>query len=444
MIPLFFYGGVFIGKTLGNLLSNGAEFSLIWFVIVALIILTVISYLTILLIKKNQVNGETESEKMLQPFFEASLKDKQYVLASFTLLGLLCVIIITLIVSQFILFYHSAIFWFFLFFYFVFVLAYGTYLFQWTREAYKKNITKLIPFIILFSGILGASAVALAELEFTFSYSGMALTAFSISVLILGIRFLLLANRSIFDKKAKAEEELNFASEVQQQFLNDKHIVAPFLKGFGMSVPARQVGGDFFCLLKNSDGEVIAASGDVSGHSFGAGLIMSMLNTAFEDHVFFDKPMDELFSNLNKRLMNQPRRTMFATLGAVVCDGEKASFWNAGHMPVFLWKGSESKLTEVYKKAPALGLSNRSVFKPANFTVENGDRILIYSDGVVETRDEHHKIRDIGFFKEIAESAFLEKTDSEKTARKIMENVLKHDYSPLPEDDMTMIVLDIV
>ena len=443
--PLLFWGGLNIGRLLSEILADesSSKFILLLIVVIAISSAIFIGYMVSQYFKKQEETKVSEEERMLQPFFEASVTDKKNVLASFALLGLLTLIIVALIVNQYVFFVKSAIFWFFVLIYVTLIILYAILLFERTREAYKRNIIKLMPVVIIFGGLTGAFGVLLGNLEFTFSYEGLVLAAVSFGILLVGVRYLLLANRSIFDKKAKAEEELNFASEVQQQFLMDKHIETESVHGFGMSIPAKQVGGDFLCLLESSDNKIVAANGDVSGHSFGAGLIMSMLNTSFEDHIFFGRRISELFSNLNNRLLNQPKRGMFASLGCIITDGKKAELWNAGHMPVFLYKKNKNELTEIHVKAPALGLSKRSVFNPKVFDITKGDLLLIYSDGVIETRDESGNIRDLAFFKALVKNVLANFETPESTTRELMNQVLKMDSCKTPEDDMTLILLNI-
>jgi len=93
------------------------------------------------------------------------------------------------------------------------------------------------------------------------TFGDLLIVAYSVLAIPAGVILLLSANRTIFDKKARAEDELQFASEVQQQFLQDRAVRSDYAEGFGKSVAARQVGGDYLYLEKLEDQSLVASVG---------------------------------------------------------------------------------------------------------------------------------------------------------------------------------------
>lgn len=438
-----YYSGVIIFNILEWLDSDNGLFLLL---LTVPILLSAGTYFFIKFRKKALEGRISEEERMLEPFYEADTADKFRVVMSVFLLGALFVVIVYLVTSGLAEPFRSIAVWISLGLLLVIVVIYGLMFFQKTRLQYERLEIYLAPAVIF--GVSAFSIFLLMQVEDlpspqTIHFGYIALSLFSVFALIAGVKLLLTANRSIYDKKAKAEEELNFASEVQQQFLNDRVVDTNIISAFGTSRAAREVGGDFLYLEELEDQTVVAAIGDVSGHSFGAGLIMSMLTTLTEAHMVFTGSPKGLMENLNRRLLNQPKRNLFATMGCLQIDNDKVTLWNAGHMPVLKYSATEAELTKILPPGFALGMTNKAEYKESEVSLKKGDFLILYSDGLVETRDNQGKIREEEHFYLAVESVLEKENTSESVAKAILENVLEDDFSDYPEDDLTIIVIHI-
>lgn len=386
-------------------------------------------------------NTQSEEERMLQPFFDVSTADRSAFIAAIALLGSLPVIISGLAIARVQPVLHSIWFWIVLFIYALVTFIYGIFMSSRLRKFYEKKVLIIVPVLVFLFIILVFYTSVHLNLQFIIGIDSLVIISLSIIVLITGVKFLLMVNRNIFDKKAKAEEELNFASEVQKQFLQEQSVDNGLYSAFGTSVPARQVGGDFFSIDTTDNNRLIATVGDVSGHSFGAGLVMSMLSTSVQNHIHLGSSISKMFKNLNARLQKQTRRRMFASMGSLVLSPQKNELWNAGHMPVFHFQNKTLEMQDVYKSGPALGLSPRSEFSPLPFDIGNGDYLVLYSDGLVETRDSDNDIRDIRHFRDVCHRILQSAPEPETAARQILEETNRQDASPEPEDDLTIVVI---
>ena len=402
-----------------------------------------------LLLKKKKSSMEESGEisgdeRMFEPFYGSSIPERLGVIASVALLGSLPVLSVYLVFSDL---QHP---WVNIFTGAAGILAlmiisiYIVILFRKSREFYDRYELILIPTIMyFFSMVVYKYGLSLQNIPFPdgISEGDLLVVIYSVVAIPVGVKLILSANRTIFDKKARAEDELQFASEVQQQFLQDRSIETENTEGFGTSVAARQVGGDFLYLDTLEDQSLVAAIGDVSGHSFGAGLIMSMLVTMTEDYLQFRKSPGGLMEALNRKLFDQPKRNIFATMGCIRLDGDRATIWNAGHMPVLKYSSSDGNLTKIKSPGFALGMTNKANYSSTDVPISQGDILVLYSDGLVETRNEDGEIRGEDDFHKIVQSV-LEKEDScKEIANSVMEAVLNDDYSEYPEDDLTIVVL---
>ena len=402
-----------------------------------------------LLLKKKKYSMEESGEisgdeRMFEPFYGSSIPERLGVIASVALLGSLPVLSVYLVFSDL---QHP---WVNIFtgaagiFALMIISIYIVILFRKSREFYDRYELILIPTIMyFFSMVVYKYGLSLQNIPFPdgISEGDLLVIIYSVVAIPVGVKLILSANRTIFDKKARAEDELQFASEVQQQFLQDRSIETENTEGFGTSVAARQVGGDFLYLDRLEDHAVVAAVGDVSGHSFGAGLIMSMLVTMTEDYIQFRKSPGGLMETLNRKLLNQPKRNLFATMGSIRLDEDSATIWNAGHMPVLKYSPSDGDLTRIKPPGFALGMTKKADYTPTEVPIKQGDILVLYSDGLVETRDEDGGIRGEDDFHSNVKPVLEKENSCKVIANSVMETILADDHSDFPEDDMTIVVL---
>jgi serine phosphatase RsbU (regulator of sigma subunit) len=428
--------------------ENESEFGLVfWMAASGLAFLFSVGLHLLLNSKKRsmeEVGKISEEERMLEPFYGAKAKEKTGVVLSVALLGSLPVLIVYFAFTdlqppwQRILVTVTGIT------VLMIINIYAVILFKKSREFYERYELILVPtFLYFISIVFYKYALSLQDLSLPAALSpgNIAAVLYAIAAIPLGVKLLLSANRTIFDKKARAEDELQFASEVQKQFLNDRTVSTDTFSAFGTSRTARQVGGDFLYLDDLDDGSIVAAVGDVSGHSFGAGLIMSMLVTMTEDYIYFMKSPKGLMENLNRKLLNQPKRNLFATMGCIQLTGEKAKIWNAGHMPVLKQSQYEDELIKIKPAGFALGMTGQATYQPTEVQLQPGDYLVLYSDGLVETRDAEGQVRDENHFYETVKSVLNKGGPCDFIATSILEKVLEDDFSDYPEDDLTIVVI---
>jgi len=390
----------------------------------------------------NDVGFLELEEKLFEPYYDASVKERYRIIGSVGLLGLLPITVTYLLLPEF---EYPWVHYFPLsfvgFLYVTVIICYGAILFATPRYFYNNFLAPVL--IFLFGPILGVST--LIEFENPFGWTETLIVVISYGLVMLGAIGLLNGSRKIADKKAKSDAELEFAGEVQKKFLQTRTNDDNYFTAYGSSTPARSLGGDFFFLEKQGAEKLRTAIGDVSGHSFGAGLIMVMLKTAFEDHAQYGLSPDELLSILNRKLFRQGEKSMFASLGVVEVDAvnKTAMVWNAGHMPVLHYQASSGNLVEHQHSGVALGLMEENKYTSKTVEVAAGDFLILYSDGMIETRDANGHIREKDHFKDIVNSVLSTSKNPEAAAAQIKKRVSESDFSNSREDDMSLIVIRI-
>ncbi len=329
-----------------------------------------------------------DSHKKEKYYFQpySSTWDQLQVFGSIALLGLLPLMIIYLLVppaESIVPIIVAGLFYLAVMAQYAILLLLPRYSRIFTNLISGKWSVTLFVFIVVFAGMY------LQDIFSYFTPAQIGLIFLSIGLTVYGIVMLLQTSRNMADKKTQAENELAFAGEVQQRLLQDKSMESPSnpeesssykISAFGRSVPSRQLGGDFFSLYNGSNGKIYAAVGDVAGHSFGAGLIMTMLKTSLENYLSMKVPADEILARLNQQLFRQGKDKIFATLGLVEADSGSGyiRWYNAGHMPLLWYQADQNELKEVRSKGLALGMAAR-----ADYTNPTG--IEISSGGCIDT-----------------------------------------------------------
>ena len=330
------------------------------------------------------------------------------------------------------------------------------YLYPKLRTFYKKYVFRIVFPVGVLIGIGGYFAgesliehidegeMEIGNIVFQF-VAGSAGIFFLFILSQFGLSQILYASKSLYTRKAKVEADIQFATEIQQRILQEVSIEEGGVTAYACSNPANELGGDFFELLLRDD-QLFASIGDISGHSFGAGLLMTLTKSALQTHLDYNQDPAEVMLALNVLLNKQTDRSMYATMTLLklnIPDG-KATLCNAGHLPVYHYSAENSEIVHRYEKGIGLGISGAARYHNLVFDVKRGDFLILYSDGLIETRDENMRVRDADFFEAlVSESVVADSNSPRELAVRILKAVNSNDYSPEMEDDSSLIVIQI-
>jgi phosphoserine phosphatase RsbU/P len=186
-------------------------------------------------------------------------------------------------------------------------------------------------------------------------------------------------------ERERLERELQVASEIQQRF---QPASAPQVPGYelqGISFPCYEIGGDYYDFIHKRNGNLVVALGDVSGKGTAAALLMSSLHAAV--HAQFDThgSLSETISSINRYLVESIPANRFVTLFYADLNpntGELA-FLNAGHNPPLIVHASGT-MEQLAAGGLPLGIMADADFREGRTTLNAGDVLVIYSDGVSE------------------------------------------------------------
>lgn len=185
--------------------------------------------------------------------------------------------------------------------------------------------------------------------------------------------------------RERLERELETAREIQKRLLPAE---IPAIPGFGItgtSIPSRQVGGDYFDFLTQEDGRLGIAIGDVSGKGIPAALLMSNLQASLQGQVIHPSSVGEIVARVNNLLAASTDPHMFATFFYGVLDPSQATLTatNAGHDPPIL-RRADGSVETLDAGGLVLGMLPGQTYHQATVTLEPGDFIVFYTDGITE------------------------------------------------------------
>jgi len=145
--------------------------------------------------------------------------------------------------------------------------------------------------------------------------------------------------------------------------------------------------GDFFVVGGTETGRLDVAVVDVSGKGDRAGTRALLLAGAMGGLVTAVEP-PEFLPAANTYLINHPWQDGFATAVHLSIEMETGAFhiWTAGHPPALHWRAGAGRWTPVESEGPMLGLIEEPEFEQAAGVLRSGDALILYTDGMVETR----------------------------------------------------------
>jgi steroid delta-isomerase-like uncharacterized protein len=183
-------------------------------------------------------------------------------------------------------------------------------------------------------------------------------------------------------EKARLDQELTVASAVQHTLCRTRHAGA-FFDAVGSSLPCRAIGGDFLEYIDLPSGAVGVAVGDVSGKGPAAALVAAMLQGMFSIVAVESADPQSALTRVNRALCRRGIEPRFATLAYAVLEPDgRLTYSNAGHHPPLLL--AQSGVTRLTAGGPMLGVFDDAVFPQASLTLEPGEGIVAFSDGVTD------------------------------------------------------------
>lgn len=184
--------------------------------------------------------------------------------------------------------------------------------------------------------------------------------------------------------KKRMERDLHVAAEIQRAMLPDSHHRGATYELAARSIPCRTIGGDFFDYTALDAGRFGFALGDVAGKGPPAALLAAAVQSNLAAQALAVEEPSRVVTGVNRALLRRAVAARFATLfyGMLEADGRLA-YCNAGQEPPLIVR-SGGRVDDLDSTGPIVGILDLATFDTAAASLENGDLLIVCSDGVTE------------------------------------------------------------
>lgn len=239
----------------------------------------------------------------------------------------------------------------------------------------------------------------------------------------------------------RKEFEIETARRIQQGFLPES---TPRLDGFELgafSLPALEVGGDFYDFIpidRDKWGLVIA---DVSGKGFPAALFMALSRMCVRANAMGVSTASEAIRIANKLIYHDAKSGMFVTLFYALLDlkQRRITYVNAGHNPPLLFRGNTGGVILLGAKGIALGVLDDINLEEIQLDLGSNDTVVFYTDGVTEAIDaKEEQFGQERLINLVVENSHL---SASSLVDKVKSEVVDFSIGQPQFDDLTLVVL---
>ena len=246
---------------------------------------------------------------------------------------------------------------------------------------------------------------------------------------------------SMRDKLVALQNEIDVASKIQQSILPTEFPISADYVISAKMEPARNVGGDFFAIIRLADDRIGIAVADVSDKGVPAALFMMSSLTLLKGAAIGLGEPGQVLTETND-LLNQSNETaMFVTVLYAVYNPHDGSltYANGGHNPPIIVKPDGSSTLIPMTGGIVLGVVPDFQFEQNTVVLNPGDTIILYTDGVTEALNENKE----EFGLEALRNIFVQSPPKlpEETNAAIFDAVEKFANDTPQSDDITCLIL---
>lgn len=243
----------------------------------------------------------------------------------------------------------------------------------------------------------------------------------------------------------RLSRELEIAAEIQESLLPTK---LPQLGGLSLSVssmPASEVGGDFYDFITVDDTHLTLVIGDVSGKGIPAAMLTSVTRTMLRVEAMRGEPPHKIIQQTNNVLhQDLSRADSFVTALVATIDTfqGRLTYASAGHAPALLWRAETRKIRQLRATSPPIGIFGYQETDAVNVDLYPGDALIFYTDGITEAQSPNNDLFGLNRLIYIVESRAGD--PPETLQQYIQSEVVNFCRHASNRDDATLLVVKIL
>ncbi|GAB4320282.1 MAG: hypothetical protein Kow0059_14530 [Candidatus Sumerlaeia bacterium] len=241
-------------------------------------------------------------------------------------------------------------------------------------------------------------------------------------------------------RQKRLEREMEIAREIQMNLLPHVYPDVPGFEFSALSLPAKQVGGDYYDFIDLGEGRLGLCIADVSGKGVPAAIILSTMRTALK--LLLEKSGEDLpavMNRLNRIICRDTTEEMFVTmvLGILDSDARRFEYCNAGHCSPLMWQGGG--VVELESNSPVVGIEEQSLFHTSRVTIQPGTLLVFTTDGVTDLMNPAGELFGKSALKSFVEQNALLAVRRFRDA--LYQRLLAHQGHAEQFDDLTILVV---
>lgn len=197
-------------------------------------------------------------------------------------------------------------------------------------------------------------------------------------------------------KRDRLVRDMEIAEQVQRSFLPRSTPAVPGYEFFAHYKSAMTIGGDYYDFVKLADGRWAILLGDVAGKGVPAALLMAKLSAEARFHVLTQSNPADAFARINDFIIEAGLSDRFVTLAGAILDPTRhtVQLINGGHVAPMLFKSNTEELLEAAdpeRSGFPLGVMPGSTYESEEVSLEPGDTLLLFTDGVTDALNPQNK-----------------------------------------------------
>ena len=234
--------------------------------------------------------------------------------------------------------------------------------------------------------------------------------------------------------------ELDEAQNIQMGLLPTESPDTSEFDIAGMSVPATQVGGDFYDYLTVANGQTAIAVADAAGKGLRGAMNAVLTNGMLHEVARFESGADVILTALNGGLVPRMYGPSFIALNlAILNESEKRIDYANGGQPYPILK-RDSQVTEIENSDLPLGCMKSVQYESITFDLSEGDMLIFHSDGLIEALNTDQEMYGTERLKTL-----VSQMPNEHTAMEVIQHIVEDVHSFVKDaeqyDDLTLVVI---
>jgi len=257
------------------------------------------------------------------------------------------------------------------------------------------------------------------------------------------LRFSDLQKQLVAAERARLEEGLAIARQIQLSLLPDEVPVIEGLEFAACYIPCEQVGGDYYDFLRLDEGHLAIVMADVEGHGIGAAMLMSSVSTALRTEIRLGFSLNKIMFDLNNYVCEELSQltSMPLVYSVINIPVRTLSYVNSGHEFPIHYHARSGELTEMESTGVVFGVAEDMEYNEVHVPLQKGDLLVYFTDGLTDQVSPEDEF----FGKERLKALMREKHDlsAQEFCQALEDAVTGHQAGAVQNDDIAFVVLKV-